>query len=172
MLESTQGKPSKITGHALNREEYSVRRKEITMKLKEKITIWGLVIVSLMAGFFFYKMWTSEFLWGLFFVILFVAVPILIVVTLRLWTRCPRCRKYGAIQSTGAELQRKGIDSDLPPDHPVWKHEETSLDLSIDLYDIICRYRCKYCNFEWEEKPPPSYKLDSPPPPHEKGEKD
>ena len=139
------------------------------MKLKGKKRVLVLIIVSLLAGFFFYKKWTSEILRGIFFVIIFVAVPILVVVTMRLWTRCPRCRRYGTIQIIGAELQRKGIDPDLPPDHPFWEKEETSLDLSIDLHDLFCRYRCKYCYFEWEEKPPHSYKFDSPPPPYENG---
>jgi hypothetical protein len=142
------------------------------MKKKEKIKVWVLIIGSLSAGFYFYKKWTSEFLWGIFFIVIFVAVPILMMVTMRLWTRCPRCRRYGAIQSTGAELRKKGIDPDLPPDHPIWENEETSLDLSMDLYDLFCRYRCKYCHLEWEEKPPPSYRFDSPPPPYENGKKD
>ena len=119
-----------------------------------------------------YQKCTSEILCGIFIVIIVVAVPILIVVTMMLWTRCPRCRRYGTIQLIGTELQKKGIDPDLPPDHPIWEKEETSLDLSIDLYDLFCRYRCKYCNFEWEEKPPPSYRFDSPPPPYENGRKD
>ncbi len=142
------------------------------MKLKGKTRVWVLIIAILSAGFYFYQKWPSELLWGVFFVIMFVVVPILMVVTMRLWIRCPRCRRYGAIQTINAELQRKGIDPDLPPDHPFWKKEESSLDLSMDLYDLMCRYRCKYCNFEWEEKPPPSYKFDSPPPPFENGRKD
>ena len=142
------------------------------MKLKGKIKVFVLIIVSLLAGFYFYQKWTSEILWGIFFVIIFVAAPILIVVTMRLLTRGPRCRRYRAIQTIGTELQKKGIDPDLPPDHPIWKKEETSLDLSIDLYDLFCRYRCKYCNLEWEEKPPSSYRFDSPPPPYETGRED
>ena len=142
------------------------------MKLKEKTKVSVLIIAGLVAGFYFYQKWTSEFLWGIFFVIMFVAVPVLMVITMRRWTRCPRCRRYRAIQTINAELQRKGIDPDLPPDHPFWKKEESSLDLCIDLYDLFCRYRCKYCNFEWEEKPPPSYKFDLPPPPYENERKD
>ena len=142
------------------------------MKVKGKTTLLVMIIASIVAGFYFYQKWTSEILWGIFFVVLFVALPVLTVITMRLWTRCPRCRRYDAIQSIGAKLQRKGVDPDLPPDDPFWKKEETSLDFSIDLYDLFCHYRCKYCHFEWEEKPPPSYRFDSPPPPIEKGKDD
>ena len=142
------------------------------MKFNGKKIVLVLIIVSLLAGFYFYQKWTSEILRGIFIVIIFVSVPILIVVTMRLWTRCPRCRKYGTIQLIGSELKKKGINPDLPPDRPIWEEEESSLDLSIDLYDLFCRYWCEYCNFEWEEKPPPSYRFDSPPPPYENGRED
>jgi len=142
------------------------------MKLKEKIKLFVLIIVSLLAGFYFYQKWPSEILWGIFFVIVFVAVPILIVVTMRLVTRCPRCRRFGAIEKIAAELKKKGIDPDLPPDHPIGKKEETSLDLCMDLYDLFCRYRCKYCNFEWEEKPPAFFRFNSPLPPNENKRED
>ncbi len=130
-----------------------------------------LIIGCLSAGIYAYQKWPSELLWGIFFVTMFVVVPALMIVNMRLWTRCPRCLKYGTIQTVSAELQRKGIDPDLPPDHPFWKKEESSLDLSLDLFDLLCRYRCNHCTFEWEEKPPPSYKLDSPPPPYENEKK-
>ena len=142
------------------------------MKQKEKIAICLLIIGSLSAGYFFYQKWPSEILWGIFFVVVFVAVPILIVVTMRLWTRCPRCRRYGTIESVGAELKRKGIDPDLPTDHPDLEEEETSLDFSLDLYDLFCQYRCRHCKFEWEEKPPPGYRFDSPPQAHENRKED
>jgi len=142
------------------------------MKLKEKIKLFVLIIVSLLAGFYFYQKWPSEILWGIFFVIVFVAVPILIVAAMRLLTMCPRCRRFGAIEKIAAELKKKGIDPDLPPDHPIRKKEETSLDLCIDLYDLFCRYRCKYCNFEWEEKPPAFFRFGSPPPPYENKRED
>jgi hypothetical protein len=142
------------------------------MKHKEKITVSLLIVGSLLAGFFFYQKWRSEFLWGIFFVVIFVVVPIFIVVTMRLWTRCPRCRKYGTIESIASELRKKGIDPDLPPDPSDLEEEETSLDFSMDLYDLFCRYRCRHCKFEWEEKPPPSYRFDSPPPPYEKRRED
>lgn len=142
------------------------------MKLKGKIKLFVLIILSLLAGFYFYQKWPSEILWGIFFVIVFVAVPILIVAAMRLLTMCPRCRRFGAIEKIAAELKKKGIDPDLPPDHPIWKKEETSLDLCIDLYDLFCRYRCKYCNFEWEEKPPAFFRFGSPPPPYENKRED
>ena len=70
------------------------------------------------------------------------------------------------------ELRKKGIDPHRPPDPSTGstdEKEESSLDLSLDLYDLFCRYRCKICDFEWEEKPPPIYRHDAPPPSHENG---
>jgi hypothetical protein len=142
------------------------------MKLKGKIKVLVLIIVSLLAGFYFYQKWTPEIRWGIFFVIIFVVVPIWIVVAMRLWARCPRCRKYGAIQTIGAELRKKGIDPHRLPDPSTGstdEKEESSLDLSMDLYDLFCRYRCKICDFEWEEKPPPIHIFGSPRPPYENG---
>jgi len=142
------------------------------MKLKGKTQVLVLIIVSLLAGFYFYQKWPSEILWGIFFVIMFVAVPILIVVTMRLWTRCPRCRQFGTIKTIGAELRKKGIDPDRPPDHSTRDRDDSSLDGCLDLYDLFCRYRCNNCNLEWEEKPPPSYRFNSPSPPYENGRED
>ena len=84
---------------------------------------------------------------------------------MRLWTRCPRCRKFGTIQVVTAELRKKGVDPDQPPEDPEEDQDDSSLDEILDIYDLFCRYRCKNCGFEWEEKPPPGYRFDSPPPP-------
>jgi hypothetical protein len=128
-----------------------------------------LIILFLLAGLYYYQEWISESLWVILLVIIFVAVPVWIGLTMRLLTRCPRCRIFGAIKMIGAELRKKGIDPDRPPDPSTQEKEESSLDLCIDLYDLFGRYRCKYCDFEWEEKPPPTYRFDSPPPPYENG---
>jgi hypothetical protein len=150
-------------------QNLGVKRSKISMKLKERIKVFVLIILCLSAGFYFYQNWTSETLWGIFFVIMFVAAPICIVLTMRLWTRCPRCRRSGTIKTIGTELRKKGIDPDRPPDHSISDRDDTSLDQSLDLYDLFCRYQCKSCDFEWEEKPPPTYRFDSPPPPYENG---
>ena len=128
-----------------------------------------LIILFLLAGLYYYQEWISESLWVILLVIIFVAFPVWIGLTMRLWTRCPRCRRFGVIQMIGAELRKKGIDPDRPPDPSTQEKEESSLDFCIDLYDLFGRYRCKSCDFEWEEKPPPTYRFDSPPPPYENG---
>lgn len=158
-----------MASHALNRMRCSVKRSKMIMKLKERIKVFVLIILCLLVGFYFYQKWTSETLRAIFFVIMFVAVPICIGLTMRLWTKCPRCRRSGTIKTIGAELRKKGIDPDRPPDHSMRDGEDSSLDESLDLYDLFCRYKCKRCDFEWEEKPPPTYRFDSPPPPYENG---
>lgn len=135
------------------------------MKLKGKITVLVLIVLVIWTGVYFYQKWTSASLWGIFFVVLFVAVPIWLVLAFRLWTRCPRCRKFGTIQVIEAQLRKKGVDPDQPPEDPEEHEDESALDEILDIYDLFCRYRCKNCGFEWEEKPPPSYRFDSPPPP-------
>lgn len=134
------------------------------MKLKSKITILILILFAILAGLYFYQGWKSETFWGIFFVTLFVVVPAWIVLALKLWTRCPRCRRFGTIQVIAAELRKKGVDPNLPLEDPE-DEDDSSLDAILDLYDLFCRYRCKHCGFEWEEKPPPSYRCASPPPP-------
>lgn len=131
------------------------------MSFKAKIKVLILIVLCLSAGFYFYQKWASASLWGMIFVIIFVAVPVWLVLSLRLWTRCPRCRKFGVIRVIATELRKKGVDPDCPPDDDMEDEETSCLDEVLDLYDIFCRYRCKNCDFEWEEKPPPTYRLKS-----------
>ena len=134
------------------------------MKLKGGITVLVLIVCVLLAGLYFYQEWPSETRWGILLVILFVGVPIWIVLAMRLWTRCPRCRKFGTIQVIEAELRKKGTDPYQPPEESEEDQDDSSLDEILDIYDLFCRYRCKNCGLEWKEKPPPSYRFDSPPP--------
>lgn len=103
----------------------------------------------------------TTMLWGILLVAVFIIVPGWIILTIRLWGRCPRCRKFGTVQVVEAKLRKKGLDPDRPPDPVVSEEEESSLDLSLDIYDLFCRYRCKQCYFQWEEKPPPGLRLRS-----------
>jgi hypothetical protein len=68
----------------------------------------------------------------------------------------------------GADLRRKGVDPNRSLEFSLKKRDISSLDMSLDLCDFIGRYRCKYCNYEWEEKPPPGFKSIRHLPPTEK----
>ncbi|MBL7180027.1 MAG: hypothetical protein ISS65_07425 [Desulfobacterales bacterium] len=43
------------------------------MNLMGRIKVLGLIIFCIWAGFYFYQKWTSETLWGILFVIIFIA---------------------------------------------------------------------------------------------------
>ena len=118
------------------------------MTVKSKIKVLVLVAICFFVGSYFYQNWTSESIWGVIFVVIFVAVPVWLYLTWRLLTRCPRCRKFGVIRVITTELRKKGVDPDHPPDDSKEEKETSCLDEVLDLYDIFCRYRCQNCSLE------------------------